>query len=476
MNLSQRVSQLNSFPDNQQGRYVLYWMQMFKRVRDNDALNFAVQQANERELPLVVYEGLKFYYPWASDRIHTFILEGVAEKRAEFARLGIRYVFYLQRNERDPRDTVARLASDAALLVTDDYPCFIIPDHNQRIVEQVRVPVFAVDSNGVIPLSCYAKEEYAAYTIRPKIKKLLPEHLGRAPLPRLRRQARILKVACPETEVNETNIADLVSQCAIDHTVPPSRHYKGGTSAGRRRLVYFVSKILPHYDKLRSKPDVDGSSRLSAYLHFGFISIQEVAEAVQKARAPRAAKDAFLEEAIVRRELSFNFTRFNPDYNSIASLPAWVQQTMRDHIADPRPDLLTPEQIETGETPDELWNAAQRELLLSGEMHNYVRMLWGKRVIEWQPTYESAFALLEHLNNKYALDGRDPNSYAGILWCFGKHDRPWFERPIFGKIRYMTSNSTGQKFDSARYIDWTKTLAIESDRNINRRAGEAAVS
>lgn len=458
MDLNQRVSQLNKQQDNHQGRYVLYWMQMFKRVQDNEALNFALQQANERDLPLVVYEGLKFYYPWANDRIHTFILEGVAEKQREFASLGIRYLFYLQGNEKDPRNIVAQLANDAALLVTDDYPCFIIPEHNQRIVEQVRIPVFAVDSNGVVPLSCYDKEEYAAYTIRPKIKKLLPETLGRSPLPRLKRKFADLKVDAPETEVTDKNIPDLVKQCDIDHSVPASKLYKGGTYAARQRLNHFVSKILPKYDKTRSKPDLDGSSRLSAYLHFGFISIQEIAEAVEQAKAPQLAKEAFLEEAIVRRELSFNFTRFNPNYNSLASLSPWVQQTMREHVDDPRPDLLEPEQIEAAQTPDELWNAAQRELLLSGEMHNYVRMLWGKRVIEWQPNYETAFALLEHLNNKYALDGRDPNSYAGILWCFGKHDRPWFERPIFGKIRYMTSTSTGRKFDSKAYIDWTNTL------------------
>ena len=458
MNFSQRVSQLNNRQDNRQGRYVLYWMQMFKRIDDNDALNFAIQQANERDLPLVVYEGLKFYYPWANDRIHTFILEGVAEKRAEFARRGIRYVFYLQRNERDPRNTVAQLANHAALLVTDEYPCFIIPEHNQRIVEQVDIPVFAVDSNGVIPLSCYTKEEYAAYTIRPKIKRLLPEYLKRSPLRRVKRKTGDFKVDCPETEVIDKNIPHLVSQCAIDHSVPASKQYKGGTKAARQRLNHFIFKILTKYDQTRSKPDIDGSSRLSAYLHFGFISIQEVAAAVQEARAPRTAKAAFLEEAIVRRELSFNFTRFNPNYNSIESLPPWVHATMRDHSDDPRPDLLTPDQIEAAQTPDELWNAAQRELLLSGGMHNYVRMLWGKRVIEWQPTYETAFVLLEHLNNKYALDGRDPNSYAGILWCFGKHDRPWFERPIFGKIRYMTSASTGRKFDSKRYVAWTNTL------------------
>lgn len=474
MNLSQRVTALNDRPENHKGRYVLYWTQMYKRSSDNDALNFAIQQANERDLPLVVYEGLKFYYPWANDRIHTFILESVAERKAEFESLGIRYVFYLQRHERDPRNTVASLANDAALLVTDDYPCFIIPEHNQRIVEQVQIPVFVVDSNGVIPLSCYEKEEYAAYTIRPKIKKLLPDYLRRSVTPKLKRNSRALKVDCPETEVTHQNIPDLVSQCDIDHSVPPSRSYKGGTRAARQRLDHFVTRILPKYDKSRSQPHVDGSSRLSSYLHFGFISIQEIAEAVQHAKAPKAAKQAFLEQAIVRRELSFNFTRFNPNYNSLASLPAWVQQTMRDHAHDPRSDLLEPDEIESGETPDELWNAAQRELLVSGELHNYVRMLWGKRVIEWQPNYESAFALLEHLNNKYALDGRDPNSYAGILWCFGKHDRPWFERPIFGKIRYMTSASTGKKFESAAYISWTKTLGLTTADGIVRISARKA--
>ena len=346
MTQAERVTQLNDCRENRTGRYVLYWMQMFKRVHDNDSLNFAIELANERDLPLVVYEGLKFYYPWANDRIHTFILEGVVEKRAEFERLGIRYVFNLQKNEKDPRDTVSRLADEAALLVTDDYPCFIIPEHNQRIVEQVEIPVFAVDSNGVIPLSCFTKEEYAAYTIRPKIRKLLPEYLKRSRTPRLKHNSLGLRVDCPETEVTDKNIPDLVSQCSIDHTVPPSRQYKGGTKAARQRLAHFVATILPRYGELRNKPNVDGSSRLSAYLHFGFISIQEIAEAVQNAKAPRTAKAAFLEEAIVRRELSFNFTRFNPQYNSIDALPPWVQETMREHADDPRPDLLEPEQIE----------------------------------------------------------------------------------------------------------------------------------
>ena len=430
---------------------------MFKRTSHNHALSFAIQQANERKLPLVVYEGLKYYYPWASDRIHTFILEGVEEKRQAFAKLGIRYVFYLQKDDKSPKDTVARIAKDATLIVTDDFPCFIIPKHNAAIVKRAEIPVFAVDSNGVIPMSKFEKEEYAAYTIRPKIKRILSEYLKPFAEEKIIVRADDLKIDCPETIVE--NIEKLVSECAIDHTVKPSNYYHGGTLNGRKRLKKFVKEILTDYEEGRNKPEKDGSSRLSSYLHFGFLSSLEIALAVKDADAPNESKDAYLEEIIIRRELSYNFTKFNKDYDSLKSLPDWVQKTMREHIDDKRAPIYSLEQLEHGETHDELWNASQREMLATGEMHNYVRMLWGKNVIGWTRSYEEAFAALEHLNNKYCLDGRNPNSYAGILWCFGKHDRPWMERPVFGKMRYMTSNSTGKKFDSKKYIEWTKTLA-----------------
>jgi deoxyribodipyrimidine photo-lyase len=418
MNLSSRVTTLNDASENTKSRYVLYWMQMFKRASHNYALNFAIQMANERRLPLVVYEGLTYSYPWSSDRFHTFVLEGVAEKQAEFAERGIRYIFYLQRNKRDPRNTVAQLAREAALVVTDDYPCFIIPRHNERI-SQLTLPVYAVDANGMVPLSALPKEEYAAYTIRPKINCLLPDLPRVINTPHVNVPKPELEVDCPETIVTADNITGLVSECDIDHLVKPSDRYRGGTKAARRRLDHFVQHILPHYDKTQKEPSIDGVSRLSPYLHFGFISIQEIVAAVEQATAPKVAEDAFLEQAIVRRELSFNFTRHNPHYDSLQSLPDWALQTMRDHADDARPELLDAERIEAAETYDELWNAAQRELLTTGHLHNYVRMLWGKRVIEWQRSYEMAFELLVHLNNKYALDGRDPNSYAGILWCFG---------------------------------------------------------
>ena len=461
MRINERVVRLNDKQPNPQARYLLYWMHMYKRVDNNHALIYAIRRANELKLPLVVYEGLKYYYPWANDRIHTFILEGVKEKRLEFERLGIRYLFYLQKNADSPRHTVATLAKDAAVIVTDDYPCFIIPEHNRRIAKKAEIPVFTVDSNSVIPMSKFDKEEYAAYTIRPKINKLLDNYLKPLANEMVDVSCRDLEIDCPETPVTTETISKLVVACDIDHSVKPSEQYRGGTANGRARLKKFVEEILPDYDKARSKPDRDGSSRLSSYLHFGFLSPLEVALAVRDADAPQESKDAYLEELIVRRELSFNMTRHNPNYDSLAALPSWVHKTMRDHIDDERQHHYSLEQLERGETHDELWNAAQREMVVTGEMHNYVRMLWGKNVIAWSRTYEEAFATLVHLNNKYCLDGRDPNSYAGILWCFGKHDRPWMERPVFGTIRYMTSGSTGKKFDSRKYIEWTKKLVTD---------------
>jgi deoxyribodipyrimidine photo-lyase len=272
----------------------------------------------------------------------------------------------------------------------------------------------------------------------------------------IEKKAYGIDVDCPDTLFNDAEIPGLVASCDIDHSVKPSAVYQGGRKAGLARLKKFIDSILDGYAKTRSKPEVDGSSRLSAYLHFGFVSPLEIGLAVRNSEADTESKEAYLEELIVRRELSYNMTRFNPNYDSLDALHEWVQKTMDEHRSDERQFLYSEEQLEKGETHDELWNAIQRELVETGEIHNYVRMLWGKNVIAWTRNYEEAFRILVHLNNKYALDGRNPNSYAGILWCFGKHDRPWMERDVFGKIRYMTSNSTGRKFGSKQYIEWSK--------------------
>ncbi|MEK7724843.1 MAG: deoxyribodipyrimidine photo-lyase [Acidobacteriota bacterium] len=452
--VNERVRLLNDKSANNEGKYILYWMQMFKRTTHNHALNFAIIEANLRKIPLVVYEGLKYYYPWASDRIHTFILEGVEEKRAEFEKLGIKYLFYLQQDKNSPKNTVAEIAKDACLIVTDDFPCFIIPKHNERIAEKAEIPVYAVDSNGIIPLSKFDKEQYAAYTIRPRIKRMLPDYLKCEADEKIVVRADNLQVNCPDTKIE--NIAELVKKCAINHSVKPSPIYHGGSLNAHKRLKYFIKNIFPNYAETRNECSVDGSSRLSPYLHFGYLSVHEIVEAVENADVPKESKEAFLEELIVRRELAYNFTKFNDKYDSLECLPNWTQESMRKHANDTRDRLYTIEQLENYKTHDEIWNAAQRELVETGGMHNYVRMLWGKNVIGWTKSYEEAFAILEDFNNKYALDGRNPNSYAGILWCFGKHDRPWMERPVFGMIRYMTSGSTGKKFNAKKYIEWTK--------------------
>lgn len=456
--INERVQLLNEKDLNKKAKYVMYWMQIFKRTHDNHALKFAIEKANELDLPLLVYEGLKFYYPWASDRIHTFILEGVEEKRQAFEKLGATYIFYLQKDDDSPKQTVKKIAKDAALIITDDFPCFIIPEHNKAIVEKADIPVYTVDSNGIIPMSKFEKEEYAAYTIRPKINKILDDYLVPFKDAKLKNKKTDIKVDCPDTEVTAKNIEKLVAECDIDHLVKPSPIYHGGTKNGRKRLKKFIKEILPNYDETRNKPEIDGSSRLSSYLHFGFLSSLEIALAVKDSDAPDESKDAYLEELIVRRELSYNFTNFNDDYASLESLPDWVQKTLREHKNDEREKIYSLKELENCETYDELWNATQREMNETGEVHNYVRMLWGKLVIGWTESYDDAFHILEHLNNKYCLDGRNPNSYAGILWCFGKHDRAWKEREVFGKLRYMTSDSTGKKFDSKKYIEWTKSL------------------
>ncbi len=451
--LDNRTTALNDKPVAAGGRYVLYRMQMYKRSTHNFALNKAIGIANALKLPLVVCEMLSSTYPHASDRLHTFMMEGIADRKKALAAKGIRYAFLLVDSLQDATKATAKLVRDAAVLVTEDFPCFIIPKMNRAMADAAPVLTLAVDGNGLIPMALLPKEEYAARTIRPKIRRLLPDFLEMPKMPAVHVKQPELPLDCDETLVADAGIAKLVARCAIDHSVGASPVYHGGEAAAQKRLRHFVKAILPQYDESRNKPEIDGASRLSAYLHFGFLATHQIYEAVLEADAPKAAKDAYLEELIVRRELSYNFTRHNPHYDSLDALPDWAKRTMAKHAGDKRYKLFTARQIEDGTTDDTLWNATQRELVDTGELHNYMRMLWGKKIIEWTPSYEEAFRLLEHLNNKYALDGRNPNSYAGILWCFGKHDRAWGpERPVFGTLRFLSSDSWRRKINAKAYI------------------------
>ncbi len=433
--------------------YVLYWSQMNRRADSNHALLHAAEVANERQLPLLFYEGLTCTYREANDRLHTFVLEGVEETERRLAKLGIGYVFYLRRRKSDPNDVLYRLAERAAAVITDDYPTFIAAGHNARVPQKLDVAYTAVDSSCIVPMSKFEKREYAAYTIRPKIRRMLPDYFKPAEPVRVKRKWRG-KIPAFHTHVTAAGIPALVASCEIDRHVPPSVSFEGGRLAAERHLDFFLEDKLRRYARERNEPSRHATSGLSPYLHFGPVSSLEVAlRARDYAQEHRLIADEFLEELIVRRELAFNFARFTENVESLEALPQWCLNTMAKHGGDPRDPSYTGEQMERAETYDALWNATQKELLLRGKIHGYYRMYWGKKIIEWSPTYADALEIMIHLHDRYALDGRDPNTYTNILWCFGLHDRPWGERPIFGQLRYMSLDGMKRKTDINAYIE-----------------------
>jgi deoxyribodipyrimidine photo-lyase len=451
-NMVDRVRKLNDREAREGARYVLYWSQMNRRVESNHALGFAAELANERGLPLLFYEGLTCSYPFANDRFHTFLLEGVPETARRLAKLGIGYVFHLRKRRADPNDALYRLAEHAAAVVTDDYPSFIAPRHNATVPARLEIPYFVVDSSCIVPMGHFEKQEYAAYTIRPKIHKVLAKYLEPVAPIRVKKKwdGAVSKLHC---EVTDANIPALVASCEIDHSVAPSKEFRGGRKEAERRLRYFLEHNLRRYAKTSNQPAEKSTSGISPYLHFGHISPLEIALAVKKyAEEHKLICEEFLEELIVRRELAFNFARFGPDPTSLDALPDWARATLKKHAKDKRAPMYTRAQFERAETYDELWNATQRELLSDGKIHGYYRMYWGKKIIEWSATHQEALDTMIYLHDKYALDGRDPNTYTNILWCFGLHDRPWSERPIFGMVRYMSLDGMKRKTDVEGYI------------------------
>jgi deoxyribodipyrimidine photo-lyase len=447
-----RIQLLNSAAVNAGGQYVLYWAQMNRRVDSNHGLVYAAHLANQRDLPVLYYEGLTCSYPHANDRFHTFILEGVPETARRLKKLGIGYVFYLRRKHSDANDVLYRLAKDAALVVTDDYPAFIARVHNASVPEKIGMPYYAVDSSCVVPMALMTKREYAAYTIRPKIHRLLAEHLK--PVPALQVKQSWTQ-AIPEfhTEVEAGSIPLLVEACEIDHSVKPSRFYTGGRKAAEKLLNKFLAEKLRRYARERNEPSAHATSDISPYLHFGNISAFEIALAAKEHAAEhKLIADEYLEELIVRRELAFNYARFAENIESFDDLPDWAKQTMANHAGDKRDPSYTREQFEQAHTHDPIWNATQKEMLLRGKIHGYYRMYWGKKIIEWSPTYQDALETMIHMHDRYALDGRDPNTYTNILWCFGLHDRPWPERPIYGTIRSMSYDGMRRKTNTEAYI------------------------
>jgi deoxyribodipyrimidine photo-lyase len=448
-----RVKQLNDKPIRKAG-YVLYWMQASVRVTDNPALLFAIQQAEELAVPLLTVFGLTSGYPEANLRHFAFLVEGLEEAARELEKLGIRLVVL----EAQPDEAALRLAADAAVLITDRGYL----EHQRRwrstVAQKAPCRVRQVEGDLVLPVEEVSdKSEWAAATIRRKIHRIWDQYLVAGdPVQAPRKDSfgiRVDDALQPDQE--------LIGRLHIDRSVQPVARFKGGSRRALDLLEQFCRNSLPHYHRLRNDPAQEHQSNLSPYLHFGQVSPLTVALAVKAAReAPGEARDAFLEELIVRRELAFNFVYHEPRYHSYACLPDWAKQTLYEHRRDKRPYLYSRQQLEAARTHDPYWNAAMEEMRLTGKMHGYMRMYWGKKILQWSQSPEQAYKTALHLNNRYFLDGRDPNSYAGIAWCFGKHDRPWKERPIFGKIRYMADSGLRRKFDMDGYLRRISALSV----------------
>lgn len=478
-----RLRHVNSAVPNVSGEYVLYWMQMYRRFDANHALNYALACAQHYKKPLVVYEGLKLGYPWASERLHRFVLEGMLDNRVEAESLGLNYWPFVETPHDSGRGLVHRLAERAVMVVTDDFPCFIIPDQTEAAAKRSAVAVVAVDGNSVVPIALTGPPVSAAAHLRTRLHRLFADAWNN----RAARRRRIADVARKPVEPpfetwRARDLDRFIAALPLERSPPAVAGVVGGTRAGRARLREFVRQRLPGYADNRSRPTPPSeghASGLSPYLHFGHLSIEAVVEAVvgpdwtteSLEPAHRGKREgfytrnpdvnSFLDEAITWRDVGMNWhwTRRRDAKSLRTALPEWAMRTLDAHAGDPRANLYSLDEFEAGQTHDPLWNAAQQELVVTGTIHNYLRMLWGKKVLEWSRSPEEAYRTLVHLNNKYALDGRNPNSYTGILWCFGLFDRPWApERDVYGTIRYMSSENTAKKFKLAGYLEYVNSL------------------
>lgn len=437
------------------GRFVLYWMQAAQRAECNHALEYAIERADELRLPVVVFFGLTARYPEANERHYRFMLEGLRETERSLAARGMRFVA----REGSPERLVPAIAKEAALVVVDRDYVRSTREWRFRAAAKLACPLVQVETNVVVPIeSVSEKEEYAAATIRPKIRRVLERFL--APLPEREPRIRSLGIDLPSVDLADADA--VLRRLGVAGGVAPSPDFRGGASEARRRLRLFVRNKLDDYPSLRNDPNASCTSDMSPYLHFGQISPLAIALEIRKSGSPAA--DAYLEELIVRRELGVNFVYYNERYDRYDGLPEWARRTLRERARDRREYVYGPEDLETARTHDPYWNAAQNEMRLTGKMHNYMRMYWGKKILEWMPSPETAFETALRLNNRWELDGRDPNGFAGVAWCFGKHDRPWKGRPVFGMVRYMNAAGLRRKFDADAYARRIEHLKARRER------------
>jgi deoxyribodipyrimidine photo-lyase len=444
----ERIKSLNA-KDSQRGDYVLYWMQASQRAGCNHALEYAVRQANELRQPLVVFFGLTDRFPEADERHYAFLLEGLAEVEQELKRKGVRLVVRAV----SPEQGALEMSRRASLAVVDRGYLKIQKTWRMKAAGDLECPLVQVEADAVVPVEeTSSKEEYSAATIRRKIHLKFRDFL--VPLKERKPLKDSLSLEFETLELDD--IEKILRGLDIARSVKRTAFFRGGTAQARKRLQAFIKNKLGHFSDLRNNPTADYCSQMSPYLHFGQISPLEIALKISETGSP--GTEAYLEELIVRRELSLNFVRYNDHYESFEGIPSWAQKTLKLHEADPRPVVYTRDELEGAETHDPYWNAAQQEMVVKGKMHGYMRMYWGKKIIEWSRTLEEAFVTALYLNNKYELDGQDPNGYTGVAWCFGKHDRPWQERTIFGNVRYMNDRGLLRKFDADRYVNMVEQL------------------
>jgi len=430
---------------------VVYWMSRDQRVNDNWALLFSQEMALKHKAPLAVVFCLVPRFLGATKRQYGFMLKGLQELGQDLAQMSI--PFYLLAGS--PQDEIPEFVTNYGVgaLVTDFDPLRIKKRWKEGVANKIEAPFYELDAHNIVP--CWIaspKQEYGAYTFRPKIKRALPEFLQ--DFPKLRKHPILGLEKAAKTDWNS-----IAKTMQVDHSVSEVDGIKPGGKAAKQALREFLENSLALYDGLRNDPTEDGQSNLSPYLHFGHISAQRVALEVLKSGVNIRSQEAFLEELIVRRELSDNFCFYNSNYDSFDGFPDWAKRTLNEHRGDKRDYIYSLERFEKAQTHDDLWNAAQKEMVHTGKMHGYMRMYWAKKILEWTESPEKALEIAVYLNDRYELDGRDPNGYVGIAWSIGGiHDRAWREREIFGKIRYMSYNGCKSKFSVEDYIE--KILAL----------------
>jgi deoxyribodipyrimidine photo-lyase len=432
------------------GKCIVYWMQRAERGIDNPALDLAIAIGNELNLPVIVYFSAISNFPYANLRHYRFLNQGLPDIEEDLAERNVSFVV-----RRPPGNSLEALLKEvgAAMVIGDENPCREPERWRKVLAKRLQLPFWTVDADVVVPSSIFPKHQYMLHIMRPKLNAELPKYL--VPLPNTGAKKRWARPRGFASFALKDDVTEGWKN--FDRSVKPVDSFTGGTHAALKRLRHFVDHQLAGYEKQRNHPEIDGTSQMSPYLHFGHISPLTIAlavdEAVREGKASQAARDSYLNELIGWRELSVNFVKYVPNYDSIECAPEWAQKTLREHARDKRDPVYTLEELEQAQTYDELWNAAQVQMVKMGWMHNYLRMYWAKKILEWSPNPAKAWEYAVILNDKYELDGRDPNGYNGIAWAMGGvHDRPWFDRPIFGMIRYMSGGSTGKKFDSKRYI------------------------